>query len=204
MVVDLSDGCGAGGNTDDMTVLAEMLKQGCTEIAAGPLWDAEAVDYMIQRGEGAEVELNIGGKTDTPSLGLTGTGLRCKGLVKKITDGRFTIQGPMQTGLTVNLGRTVVLDIGAAQLLICEERWEPYDPGCFSHAGIEPFEMRYVMIKSRQHFRATFETPAKHIVLADAPGVSNVPLIAKHYQNLKRPNYPLDDCSDPANYGVFN
>lgn len=193
VIVDLSDGCGAGGNTDDMTVLTEMLEQGCEEIVAGPLWDAEAVDYMIKQGEGREVELDIGGKTDTPSLKLTGIGLHCKGTVKKITDGCFTISGPMQTGLTVNLGRTVVLDIGPALLLVCEERWEPYDPGCFTHAGIEPFAKQYVMVKSRQHFRATFEAPAMHIVLADAPGVSNVPLVAEHYKNLTRPIYPLDE-----------
>ncbi len=192
VVVDLSDGAGAGGNADDMAVLAEMVNQGCEQIVAGPLWDPEAVAYMIERGEGNEVELDIGGKTNTPSLELTGVSLPCKGIVRTITNGRFTIKGPMQTGLTVNLGRTVVLDIGVAQLLVCEERWEPYDPGCFTHAGIEPFSMRYIMLKSRQHFRATFEEPARHIVLADAAGVSNVPLIEEHYQNLKRPVYPLD------------
>ena len=195
VVVDLSDGAGAGGNADDMTVLAEMISQGCEQIVAGPLWDPEAVAHMIEQGEGGEVELEIGGKTETPSLGLTGVSLPCKGIVKTITDGRFTIKGPMQTGLTVNLGRTVLLDIGVAQLLICEERWEPYDPGCFSHAGVDPFAMRYIMVKSRQHFRATFEEPAQHIVLADAAGVSNVPLTEEHYQNLKRPVYPLDVVS---------
>ena len=192
VVVDLSDGAGAGGNADDMAVLAEMISQGCEQIVAGPLWDPEAVAYMIERGENSEVELDIGGKTDTPSIGLTGVSLPCQGIVKTITDGRFTIKGPMQTGLTVNLGRTVVLDIGVAKLLVCEERWEPYDPGCFTHAGIDPFAMRYIMLKSRQHFRATFEEPARHIVLADAAGVSNVPLIEGHYHNLKRPIYPLD------------
>ena len=192
VVVDLSDGAGAGGNADDMAVLAEMISQGCEQIVAGPLWDPEAVAIMIERGEGSEVELDIGGKTDTPSIGLTGVSLPCRGIVKTITDGRFTIKGPMQTGLIVNLGRTVILDIGVAQLLVCEERWEPYDPGCFTHAGIDPFTMRYIMLKSRQHFRATFEEPARHIVLADAAGVSNVPLIEGHYQNLKRPIYPLD------------
>lgn len=193
VVVDLSDGCGAGGNTDDMTVLQEMLAQGCEQIVAGPLWDAAAVDYMITQGQGSTVELEIGGHTDTPALGLRGTGLSCRGVVRTITDGRFAISGPMQTGLVVQLGRTVVLDIGQALLLVCEERWEPYDPGCFTHAGIDPFALRYVLIKSRQHFRATFEAPAQHIVLADAPGVANVPFKVENYQHLTRPIYPLDD-----------
>ncbi len=192
VIVDLGDGCGAGGNTDDMTVLDEMLKQGCDQIVAGPFWDAEAVDYMINQGENSEVELDIGGNTDTPSLNLKGHGLHCRGIVKTITDGRFTINGPMQTGLTVNLGRTVVLDMGVAQLLVCEERWEPYDPGCFTHAGIEPFAHRYIMLKSRQHFRATFETLAGAIVLADTPGASNVTFSQANYKNLNRPIYPLD------------
>ncbi len=196
VIVDLGDGCGAGGNTDDMTVLTEMLEQGCEGIVAGPIWDPKAVDKMIRHGESSEIELEVGGQTDTPSLGITGKSLQCRGTVKRITDGRFTISGPMQSGLTVNLGRTVVLDTGAAKLLVCEERWEPYDPGCFSHAGIDPFAHRYIMLKSRQHFRATFEPLARHIILADTPGVSNVSFSEVNYKNLPRPIYPLDQMEN--------
>jgi microcystin degradation protein MlrC len=109
-----------------------------------------------------------------------------------ISDGRFTITCPMQTGLTVNLGRSVLLDIGAAQILICEERWEPYDSGCFTHIGADPLAKKYILIKSRQHFRAGFESLARHILLAAGPGVCSSDTSQFVFNRLKRPIYPID------------
>ena len=152
---------GAGGSADDLTVLEEMLAQGLTGIIAGPIWDPEAVAKMIDAGEGSEVNLGVGGKTSVTAINQIGHCLTCKGKVQNITDGRFTIEGPMQTGLKVNLGRSVLLDIGAAQILVCEERWEPYDTGCFTQAGIDPLSKKYILVKSRQHFRAGFEPIAR-------------------------------------------
>ena len=192
VIADHGDNCGAGGSSDDMTVLDEMLKQGLTSIIAGPIWDPEAVRQMIETGQGNEITPDIGGKTSVTAINQTGHKLRCTGIVARITDGRFTITGPMQTGLRVNLGRCVLLDIGSAQILICEERWEPYDPGCFTHAGIDPLDKNYILIKSRQHFRATFESIARHIILAAGPGVCSSDYSQFSFVKLNRPIYPLD------------
>jgi microcystin degradation protein MlrC len=192
VVADHGDNCGAGGSCDDLTVLEEMLRQGLTDIITGPIWDPQAVAQMIAAGQGAEVELSIGGKTDVAAIGQVGRGILCRGRVSKITDGRFTIVGPMQNGLVVNLGRAVILDIGAAKILVSEERWEPYDPGCFTHAGLHPQDFRYILIKSRQHFRAGFEPIARHVVLAAGPGVCSSDYAQFTFENLKRPIYPLD------------
>jgi len=146
VIADHGDNSGAGGSADDLTVLEEMLKQGLSCIVAGPIWDPEAVRQIIAAGEGAKVSLTIGGKTDVAAIQQVGHSLDCDGTVSAITDGRFIIEGPMQTGLEVNLGQTVVLDIGAAKLLISEERWEPYDPGCFIQAGIDPLTEKYILI----------------------------------------------------------
>jgi len=192
VIADHGDNSGAGGSADDLTVLEEMLNQGLDGIIAGPIWDPEAVRQMIAAGEGSEISLSVGGKIDVATINQIGRSLECEGTVIKITDGRFTISGPMQTGLEVNLGRTVVLDIGNAKILISEERWEPYDPGCFTQAGLDPLEQKYILIKSRQHFRATFESIAKHIVLAAGPGVCSSDYSQFNFLHLKRPIYPLD------------
>jgi microcystin degradation protein MlrC len=147
---------------------------------------------MIDCGEGNEITLTIGGKTSVPSIAQVGHGISCTGKVRKITDGRFTIKGPMQTGLEVSLGRTAVLEIGAAQILLSEERWEPYDPGCFTHAGLDPESCRFILVKSRQHFRAGFESIASHIVLAAGPGVCSSDYAQFDFKRLLRPIFPLD------------
>jgi microcystin degradation protein MlrC len=198
VIADHGDNCGAGGSADDLTVLGEMLKQGMSDIAAGPIWDPEAVAQMVEAGEGAHITLDVGGKTAAPSIGQIGRSLRLRGVVAKITDGRFTITGPMQTGLIVDLGRTVVLKTPAVDALVSEQRWEPYDCGCFTHAGIDPARKRYLLLKSRQHFRAGFEDLAKHIVLAAGPGVCSSNYAQFPFENLARPVYPIDpDTPDP-------
>jgi len=192
VVADHGDNCGAGGSADDLTVLEEMLNQGLTGIVAGPIWDPQSVEKMINAGEGSVVSLDIGGKTSISAINQVGHSLHCEGSVEKITDGRFTIEGPMQTGLKVSLGRSVLLDIGAAQILVCEERWEPYDTGCFTQAGIDPLSKKYILVKSRQHFRAGFEPIAKHIVLAAGPGVCSSDYSQFQFKHLPQPIYPLD------------
>ncbi len=192
VIADHGDNCGAGGNADDLSVLDEMLKQGCSSIIAGPFWDPNAVNKMITCGEGNEIRLTIGGKTSVSSTGQVGHSISCTGTVRKITDGRFVLKGPMQTGLEVCLGRTAVLDIGEAQIILSEERWEPYDSGCFAHAGLDVEGCRFILVKSRQHFRAGFESIASHIVLAAGPGVCSSDYTQFDFKHLLRPIFPLD------------
>ncbi len=192
VIADHGDNSGAGGSNDDLTVLREMLTQGMSDIVTGPVWDPVAVAELIEAGEGAALTIAVGGKTDVPAISQKGVSLTLTGTVQKVTDGRFTIQGPMQTGLTVNLGRSVLFKTEAVEILITEERWEPYDTSCFLHVGIDPATRKYVLIKSRQHFRAGFEAIAKHIVLAAGPGVCSSDYGQFTFDNLTRPIYPLD------------
>jgi microcystin degradation protein MlrC len=98
----------------------------------------------------------------------------------------------MMTGFAVDLGRTAVLDTGRLELVVSEHRCEPYDLGYISHTGIDPTKKRYVVVKSRQHFRAGFEPVARHIVLAAGPGVCGSDHESFPFTRLKRPIYPFD------------
>lgn len=198
ILVDHGDNCGAGGNQDVMAVLEEVVRQGLDDVAAGPIWDPASVARMIEAGVGAEVTLQLGGKTDMPALELQGRPLEVTGRVRCITDGRFRITGPMATGTRVNMGRTAVLDTGPIQIVVSEDRFEPFDTGCFTHAGIDPARKKYVLIKSRQHFRAGFEPIAKHIVLIAGPGVCSSDYSLFPFKNLRRPIYPLDWNAPPG------
>ena len=196
VIADHGDNSGAGGSADDMTVLTEMLAQSLDGIIAGPIYDPEAVASLIELGVGAHTTINLGGKTDAPAIGQTGCSLTCSGSVANVTDGRFVIQGPMQTGLEVNLGVNVVFDIGAAKILLTTERWEPYDPGCFKQAGLDYLHAKYLLIKSRHHFRATFEDFSQHIVLAAGPGVCSSDYDQFDFVNLGAGKYPINKNID--------
>ncbi|WP_108482231.1 M81 family metallopeptidase [Oceaniglobus ichthyenteri] len=192
ILVDHGDNTGAGGCQDGMAVIEEALRQGLDDMVAGPIFDPEAVAQMIAAGVGEEITIDIGGKVDMPALDLAGHPLRLSGTVTRITDGKFRVTGPMMTGIMIDLGRCVVLDTGPMQLVVCERRLETFDVGCFTHAGIDPTKKRFVLIKSRQHFRAGFEPIARHIVLVAGPGVCSSDYSAFPFQKLTRPIYPLD------------
>ena len=192
VLADHGDNCGAGGMTDVMAVLEEVLRQGLESVCAGPFCDPQCVQAMISAGEGAEVTLQLGGKWDMPMLNLKGKSLTVSGTVGRITDGRFTITGPMSTGATMDLGPSARLDMGTTQLLVSSRPFEPIDVGCFSHAGIDITRKKFVLIKSRQHFRAAFEPLASEIVMVAGPGVCSSDYSVFPFQNIQRPIYPID------------
>jgi microcystin degradation protein MlrC len=192
ILVDHADNTASGGTQDVMLLLKEVLGRGFSDVAAGPVCDPEAVDRIVKAGVGSEVTVKVGGRTDMPTIGKKGEPLELTGRVRCITDGRWKVTGPMMTGVTVNIGRTAVLDVGSVQVVISERRSEPFDLGVFTHCGIDPTRKKYLLIKSRQHFRAGFEPIAKHIVLVDGVGVTASDYALFPFDKVRRPIYPLD------------
>jgi microcystin degradation protein MlrC len=196
LLIDHCDNCGSGGAQDVMDVVAEILEQELDDVAIAPIRDAEAVATMIDAGAGQNVRLKLGGCTDMPSIGLKGRPLQVEGRVLAITDGEFVVTGPMYTGVRMHMGRTAVLEVrqgrGHAQIVVTERPHEPFDVGVFTHAGIDPRNKRYVMLKSRIHCRAGFKETASHIVECAGAGVTNADLSVYPYRKLTRPIFPLD------------
>jgi microcystin degradation protein MlrC len=192
LLIDHCDNCGSGGAQDVMRVVAEVLRQELDDVAIAPIRDPEAVGTMIAAGVGSTVDLQLGGNTDMPSLRLKGEPLALTGRVRAITDGRFTITGPMYTGITTFLGRTAVLDTGRVEIVVTERPHEPLDLGIFTHCGIDPRRKKFLMLKSRIHYRAGFKPIASHVVECAGDGVTNADLSVYRYEKLRRPIYPLD------------
>ena len=198
VLADHGDVAGSGGSTDVHVVLAEVIRQGLDNVCAGPFWDPEAVNQMAAAGEGAEITVNLGGRTDFPAIGLKGKPLELTGHVRRIADGKFTVTCPKNTGAEVSLGRTAVLDTGQVEIVVCSLRHEPYDLGVFTHAGIDPASKSYILIKSRQHFRAGFEPILKDVVMVSGPGITTSDYPQFPWKNVRRPLYPFDADTDPG------
>jgi microcystin degradation protein MlrC len=192
LLVDHGDNTASGGTQDVMSVVDEVLKQGLQDVIAGPICDPAAVARIVESGTASSVTLDIGGRIDMPQLNLRGKPLRLTGKVTRITDGEFVVTGPMATGMRIRMGRTAVLDTGPLQLVISERRSEPFDLGVFTHCGIDPRRKTYVLIKSRQHFRAGFEPIARHIVMCDGDGVTSSDLRLFDYRKRRKPLYPFE------------
>ena len=200
LMIDHCDNCGSGGAQDVMTVVAEILRQELDDVAIAPIRDPVAVAQMIAAGVGNPVTLDLGGRTDMPSIGVAAKPLRVSGRVLAITDGEFTITGPMYTGVRTYLGRTAVLGVEngrkspkpRVEIVVTERAHEPMDLGVFTHCGIDPRRKRFIMLKSRIHYRAGFGPIASHVIECAGVGVTNADLSVYRYQKLRRPIYPLD------------
>ncbi|MGO4159165.1 MlrC C-terminal domain-containing protein [Cupriavidus sp. YAF13] len=70
---------------------------------------------------------------------------------------------------------------------------EPFDPGCFQALGIDPARKRFLVMKSRVHWRAGFGGLAAHVFECDSIGVTTSDFGKLTFENVRRPIYPLDD-----------
>lgn len=197
LLVDHGDNTASGGTQDVMSVVEEAMRQRLEDVVAGPICDPLTVRRILDAGTAASLTLDLGGKVDMPQIGLPGRPLTVTGRVTRITEGEFAVTGPMATGTRVRMGRTAVLDTGRMQIVVSEQRSEPFDLGVFTHCGIDPRRKRYVLIKSRQHFRAGFEPIARHIVLCDGDGCTSSDLRLFTYRHRPRPLFPFETDVTP-------
>lgn len=197
VLLDHADNCGSGANQDVMTVIEAVHEQGLEDVIVAAVWDPSAVTAMQQAGIGAEITLAIGGRTDMPALGLRGAPLTLRGRVKVLNDGRWTVRGPMYTGIEVDMGASAIFDTGNMQIVVVSNHIEPWDLGVFTSMGIQPQFHKYILLKSRIHYRAGFKDLAKHTITLDGVGVTTSDNDLLNYKHVRRPVYPLDRINTP-------
>ena len=198
ILLDHYDNTASGGTMDTTEVLREILDQGLQDVAAFGIHDPAAVEKMIAAGVGAEISVSLGAKFQMDALAVQSIPLKVRGEVRLISDGRFTVKGPMATGATMHMGNTVVLDTGKVEIIIISRHVEPYDLGCFYSLGIDPLEKTFLMLKSRIHYRATFMPIAKKIVECAGCGVCTSDYDQLTFRNVRRPIYPLDNINSKS------
>jgi microcystin degradation protein MlrC len=192
VLLDHYDNCASGGTMDTMTVLGGILDAGLADVAAFAIYDPEAADKMKTAGVGANVTLALGGKMDMPSLGLKGVPRQVSGKVKVIVDGQYKNEGPMAKGAKGDMGLSVVLDTGKVEIAVISRHTEPSDLAPFRLLGIDPAKKRYLMLKSRVHWRAGLGPLAKATVECAGTGVCTSDYAQLDFRRVRRPIYPLD------------
>ena len=188
ILADFSDNPGGGAYGDSPNLLGAMIAAGVKNAAFGCIADPEAVTMCQRAGVRGTVTLPIGGKVDpalTPPLVVTGE-------VVGISEGSFTLQGPLSSGLRGSMGSTAILRIGSIDVILCSFRLQTMDPAVFRSQGIDPEDKAVVALKSAHHFRAAFEPMAREILIVDAHGLASPDLGKFEYKKVRRPVWPLD------------
>jgi microcystin degradation protein MlrC len=192
VLADYADNPGGGAYGDSVGLLAGMIAAGLENAAYATMYDPEAAALCARAGAGAAVALTLGGKLD-PRFGAP---LQVTGTVTRLTDGRLTFDGPMNAGVSVDMGPTAVLEIasglGTIEVVVTSGRFQAYDRQFFLHAGIDPAAKSVVAVKSAQHFRAAFAPIARDIIVVDGGGLTSANFKELPFEKLRRPIYPLD------------
>ena len=192
VLLDHYDNCASGGTMDTTAVLAEILRQGLEDVAAFAIYDPQAVQQAIAAGVGARVTFSIGGKLAMPAIPAESPPLTVTGMVKTISHGRYKNRGPMGRGVAMDMGAAVVLDTGPVEIVLISRHVEPSDLNCLSSLGIDPMQKRYVMLKSRIHWRAGLGKLARAVVDCAGVGVCTSDYGQLKFTKIRRPIYPLD------------
>ena len=198
MLLDHYDNCASGGTMDTMAVLGGILDAGLEDVAAFAVFDPQAVEQMKRAGIGARVTIPLGGKLDMPALGLKGKPRRVTGNVRRIINGIYRNEGPMARGEIADMGAAAVLDTGNVEIAVISRHVEPHDIAAFRALGIDPAAKRYVMLKSRVHWRAGLGPMAKAVVECAGEGVCTSDYSQLHFRRVRRPVYPLDPETRPS------
>ena len=167
VLADVADDPGAGGVGDSTPIFQALMDRGAKN-ATILIKDAEAVALATKMGVGETLKVEIGGKTDK----RCGEPVEVKGRVMTLSYGRFIAKGPMRWGREMDIGRMAVIRSGGIDIVVTERRVAPNDVQIFRSVGIEPTEKKIIVIKSTQHYRASYEPIVKEIIEVDAPGIT--------------------------------
>jgi microcystin degradation protein MlrC len=192
VLLDHYDNCASGGTMDTTVVLTAILREELDNVAAFAIYDPEAVQQAIAAGIGAHVSLSVGGKMEMPSIPRESPPLTIAGTVKTISSGRFRNKGPMGRGVQMDMGPSVVIDTGRVEIALISKHVEPSDLNCLLSLGIDPMQKRYVMLKSRVHWRAGLGAVARAVIDCAGVGVCTSDYGELTFSKVRRPIYPLD------------
>ena len=194
IIADTQDNPGAGGDSNTTGVLHELLRQGAgkrfpNQVALGMLFDPESADkvHIFKKNgqvvgmESAQsaikkevIELSLGKAVLTFTGHLSEPPVQGEFTIEQISDGVCTYKGPMMTGVTAHLGKSCALNIEGIRVAVVSGKAQLLDRELLRMVGIEAEQMKIIVVKSSNHFRADF-TPlvadaAKDVIVAKAAG----------------------------------
>ncbi len=163
VLADTQDNPGGGGHGDTTELLSELVRQRARNALFCLINDADSAAACHAAGAGAEVSLSLGGKSD-------GMPFACTARVLTLSDGRFTLTGPMGAGNPGNLGPSALIDIDGVRVVVVSRKMQALDQAIIRHLGVEPASCAILALKSSVHFRADFAPIAEQVIVAIAPG----------------------------------
>ena len=191
-IADAADNAGGGAPSDSTFILRRILERGISDVALAPLWDPVAVGFCFDAGEGARLELRIGGKTGPMSGQPLDLAVHVTRLVRGMTQSFGAATAPVGDAAAVSIEHPRARGV---ELVLNSQRTQATGTDLFTNLGIDPRAKRIVLVKSSQHFYAAFAPIARDVLYVGGPGAIATDLTTFVYRRIRRPKWPFD--SDP-------
>ena len=185
VLADGADNPGGGAAGDSTFILRRLLERGIGNACLGPLWDPIAARIAFEAGVGARLNLRIGGKIGP----LSGDPLDLPVKVVALQSDMF------MTGLSntpTALGDCALVETGGVQIVLISLRNQAMGSDLFTKLGVDLAAKKIVVVKSSQHFYASFSKVAQKVIYVGAPGAVTLDLKTLPYKKIKRPKWPID------------
>jgi microcystin degradation protein MlrC len=189
VIADTTDNAGGGAPSDNTTFIHRLIARGVKGAAVAPIWDPMAVRNAFDAGEGARLPFRFGGKTakaSGPPVDAEVEIIRC-------------VPNAFQSfsGATVGIGDAASIRMGGVEAVLISTRSQGMGIDLFSNLGIDPKQRKILVVKSNQHFYASFSQIAAQVLYAEGDGP-----LPRHYAKLpwrkvQRPIWPLDATTEP-------
>jgi len=182
VLADVSDNAGGGAPADSTFLLQRILERDIGGALSGLYWDPIAVRFCCEAGEGATLDLRVGGKCGP----MSGTPVDLRVTVRRIVeeaDQQFSTN-------RASMGTSVWVSTDRVDLILISTRTQTFHPDAFEQFGIRLDDYPIVAVKSTQHFYAGFAPVAAEILYVAAPGAIYPDFAQIPYRKLKTPFWP--------------
>ncbi len=166
IIADTQDNPGAGGDSNTTGMLRALVRADAKRAALGIMVDPAAAKAAHAAGQGAEIDIALGGFSGIPG----DSPFRARYTVEALSDGKFITTGPFYGSAPLDLGPSACLRIGDVRVVVASHKAQMADQEMYRFVGIEPTEQAILVNKSSVHFRAHFQPIAETILVCTAPG----------------------------------
>ncbi|MCW8199115.1 M81 family peptidase [Verminephrobacter aporrectodeae subsp. tuberculatae] len=184
VLADGADNPGGGAVGDSTFILRRMRERAISNAALGPLWDPIAVRIAFDAGVGARLAMRIGGKIGP----LSGDPLDLECTVKALR------KDLVMTGLAATralMGDCALVEAEGIEIVLNTLRNQAIDTDLFTQLGCVLAAKKIIVVKSAQHFHASYSRLAKHVIYVGAPGTVAFDLSTLAYRKARLPKWPI-------------
>ena len=190
VIADCSDNAGGGAASDSTFILQAMIEKGVTDGAIGMFWDPMAVRIAFEAGEGAEIDIRLGGKLGP----LSGPPLDLRAKVTGLKRDAYVAFGGRDK-IYVPIGDMAALEANGIAIVCNTLRSQCKSLDCFTNVGVDPATKKVVVVKSMQHFHAAYAPVASDIIYVAVAGSVAPDFLQLKYEKASRKQWPF--VTDP-------